>query len=290
MVQGVVLCHRRRVHPDQPARRPPLLRDRPAHQARRCTVSTVTAAAGATAAPAVADGGAPPRPRRLLRQLRRNRLAFTGGVIAALFVLAALAAPLISPYDPARADFGSALAQPGWATGSAPTTSAATSSPASSTGPAPRCRSASSPSCSPSWSACRSGWSAGYYGRFADSLRLPAHRHHAGVPVPGAGRRPRRDPRPVADERHHRDRHLPGPAVIRVTRAETLRLKHVDYVGAAIANGGWRRHRALPAHPAQRHLRTASCRRPWACRPPSSARRCSASWASESSRPTRRSA
>lgn len=28
------------------------------------------------------------------------------------------------------------------------------------------------------------------------------------------------------------------PAVIRITRAETLRLKHVDYVGAAIANGG----------------------------------------------------
>ncbi|MFE4720428.1 ABC transporter permease, partial [Streptomyces sp. NPDC056728] len=49
-----------------------------------------------------------------LRALRRNKLAMTGAVIAAVFVLAALFAPLVAPYDPAQPNFDNVLAAPGW--------------------------------------------------------------------------------------------------------------------------------------------------------------------------------
>lgn len=57
-----------------------------------------------------------PRPQSrgqiLLRRLARNRLALLGGIIAILLMLGALAAPLLSPFDYARADFSSALQPP----------------------------------------------------------------------------------------------------------------------------------------------------------------------------------
>lgn len=85
---------------------------------------------------------------------------------------------------------------------------------------------------------------------------LPAHRHHAGVPVPGARRRPGRDPRPVADQRHHRHRHLADPRSHphhpgRDPAAQARRLRRRGH-----RQRRWRRHRALPAHPPQRHLGT----------------------------------
>ena len=59
-----------------------------------------------------------PRERRLLTVLRRELLgrplAATGLVIAGLFVLVALLAPVIAPYDPAETDFGAALQSPSW--------------------------------------------------------------------------------------------------------------------------------------------------------------------------------
>ncbi|MFD7922252.1 ABC transporter permease [Streptomyces sp. NPDC059740] len=63
---------------------------------------------------AVAAG--PTRPRRAgaarLGALRRNPLALTGAALAALFVLVALAAPLVAPADPAAPDFAHVLAPP----------------------------------------------------------------------------------------------------------------------------------------------------------------------------------
>ncbi len=43
--------------------------------------------------------------RQIWRHLRRNRLAMAGGVIIAIFVLSAIFAPLIAPYDPIARDF-----------------------------------------------------------------------------------------------------------------------------------------------------------------------------------------
>jgi peptide/nickel transport system permease protein len=50
--------------------------------------------------------------RRVLRRLRRRPMAVAGLTIATLFVLAALFAPLIAPYDPADTDFSAVLQAP----------------------------------------------------------------------------------------------------------------------------------------------------------------------------------
>ena len=50
--------------------------------------------------------------RRALRRLRRRPLAVAGMTVASLFVLAALFAPLIAPYDPAATNFDAVLQQP----------------------------------------------------------------------------------------------------------------------------------------------------------------------------------
>jgi peptide/nickel transport system permease protein len=50
--------------------------------------------------------------RRALRRLRRRPMAVAGLTVAALFVLAALFAPLIAPYDPADTNFGTVLQAP----------------------------------------------------------------------------------------------------------------------------------------------------------------------------------
>jgi len=57
-----------------------------------------------------------------------------GLVIVLVLIITALGAPWIAHHDPYRMAVGPRLAPPSWATGSAPTISAATSSPASSTG------------------------------------------------------------------------------------------------------------------------------------------------------------
>jgi peptide/nickel transport system permease protein len=52
------------------------------------------------------------RRRRTLTRLRRRPMAVAGIVVASLFVLAALFAPLIAPYDPAATNFGAVLQHP----------------------------------------------------------------------------------------------------------------------------------------------------------------------------------
>jgi peptide/nickel transport system permease protein len=52
------------------------------------------------------------RRRRIRRRLMRRPLAVAGGVVALMFVLVAIFAPVIAPYDPGQSDFGAALAGP----------------------------------------------------------------------------------------------------------------------------------------------------------------------------------
>jgi len=64
---------------------------------------------------AVDVAAAPPRVRtrsRALRRLRRRPMAVAGLAVASLFVLMALFAPLIAPYDPAATNFSSVLQGP----------------------------------------------------------------------------------------------------------------------------------------------------------------------------------
>jgi peptide/nickel transport system permease protein len=50
------------------------------------------------------------RRRRIRRRLMRRPVAVAGGVVALMFVLVAIFAPVIAPYDPGQSDFGAALA------------------------------------------------------------------------------------------------------------------------------------------------------------------------------------
>ena len=50
--------------------------------------------------------------RQVWRHLRRNRLAMVGLVVLVLFLLCAIFAPFITPYDPIKTDFGNALQAP----------------------------------------------------------------------------------------------------------------------------------------------------------------------------------
>jgi|SoiMethySBSTD1v2_1073268.scaffolds.fasta_scaffold287924_2 peptide/nickel transport system permease protein len=64
---------------------------------------------------AVDVAAAPPRVRtrsRALRRLRRRPMAVAGLAVASLFVLMALFAPLIAPYDPAATNFSAVLQGP----------------------------------------------------------------------------------------------------------------------------------------------------------------------------------
>ncbi|QPP05826.1 ABC transporter permease [Streptomyces bathyalis] len=206
-------------------------------------MSTVTEAAeGAgpdgTRAGAPEPPAAPARPKRALRQLGRNKLAFTGGVIAAVFVLVALAAPLIAPYDPARADFGSALAAPG---------------PDHWLGTDDLGRDQLSRVIHGARASMQVGvlavalafvvgvpfgLIAGYYGRFADSLvsRLTDTLLAFPFLVLAVGLAAVLGPS-LLNATIAIGISL-VPQVIRVMRAETLRLKHLDYIGATIAGGG----------------------------------------------------
>ncbi len=56
-----------------------------------------------------------PEGKRVLRRLVRDRAALAGMVVAALFVVGALAAPWISPHDPVATDFTDRFASPSFA-------------------------------------------------------------------------------------------------------------------------------------------------------------------------------
>ncbi len=206
-------------------------------------MSTVTEAAGSTGgtpgtAPDAGTGGAPPRPRRLLRQLRRNRLAFAGAVIAVVFIVAALAAPLIAPYDPARADFGSALAPPGWSHWLGTDDLGRDQLSRIIHGARASMQVGVLAVALAFVVGVPLGLVAGYYGRFADSLVSRITDTLLAFPflVLAVGLAAVLGPS-LLNATIAIGVSL-VPQVIRVMRAETLRLKHLDYVGAAIASGG----------------------------------------------------
>ncbi|GGO44180.1 glutathione ABC transporter permease GsiD [Streptomyces daqingensis] len=184
-------------------------------------------------------GTAPGRRRPgLLRRLRRNRLAFTGAVIAALFVLAALAAPLISPYDPARADFGSALAPPGWSHWLGTDDLGRDQLSRVIHGARASMQVGVLAVALAFLAGVPLGLIAGYYERFADPLVSRITDTLLAFPflVLAVGLAAVLGPS-LLNATVAIGVSL-VPQVIRVTRAETLRLKHLDYVGAAVASGG----------------------------------------------------
>ncbi|MEU8674436.1 ABC transporter permease [Streptomyces sp. NPDC048560] len=170
--------------------------------------------------------------------MRRNRLALTGGVIAAVFVLAALFAPLLAPYDPAQPDFGNVLAEPGWAHW---------------LGTDDLGRDQLSRIVYGARASMQVGLVAvvlaflvgvplgligGYYGKIADSAvsRLTDTMLAFPFLVLAVGLAAILGPSLTNATIAIGISQI--PAVIRITRAETLRLRHADYVAAAIANGG----------------------------------------------------
>ncbi len=105
------------------------------------------------------------------RGRRRPRLA--AGLAMLLALLAAgLLGPLLSPYDPARADLARRCCRRARSTGSAPTISAATCSPACSSAGASTCRSPSSASPCRSSSAPCSGPSPAISAAWTDALLM----------------------------------------------------------------------------------------------------------------------
>lgn len=88
------------------------------HAPAPAAAATTTAAASA-AAPLTRLGAAPPRRRlpRALHSLLQNKLAVFGVAILLLVVLAALAAPLLSPHDPRRGVIVAGKQPPAWTLG-----------------------------------------------------------------------------------------------------------------------------------------------------------------------------
>ncbi|WP_078888486.1 ABC transporter permease [Streptomyces sclerotialus] len=205
------------------------------------TPDTTGSAAG-TGTPAAPDGpAAAPRAgtlRTRLRALRRNRLALTGAVIAAVFVLAALCAPLIAPYDPARADFGAALAPPSWAHWLGTDDLGRDQLSRVIHGARASMQVGLLAVLLAFLVGVPLGLAAGYYGRYADSAvsRLTDTLLAFPFLVLAVGLAAVLGPSLLNATIAIGISQV--PAVIRIARAETLRLKHLDYVGAALVNGG----------------------------------------------------
>ncbi|MEV0847461.1 ABC transporter permease [Streptomyces sp. NPDC049954] len=197
----------------------------------------------APAAPAVTALAPKPGPERGrwcsgLRRLRRNRLALVGAVLATLFVCVALLAPLLAPYDPARPDFGAALAEPSWSHWLGTDDLGRDQLSRVLVGVTASMQVGVLAVALAFVVAVPLGLVAGYYGRFADSavsrltdtlLAFPFLVLAVGL---AAILGPSLENATIAIGISQ------IPAIIRITRAETLRLKHLDYVGAAVANGG----------------------------------------------------
>ncbi len=173
-----------------------------------------------------------------LRALRKNRLAMTGGVIAAVFVLAALLAPLVAPYDPAQPDFGNVLAAPDWSHWLGTDDLGRDQLSRVVFGARASMQVGVLAVILAFVVGVPLGLLAGYYGKVADSvvsrvtdtmLAFPFLVLAVGL---AAVLGPSLSNATIAIGISQ------IPAVIRITRAETLRLKHVDYVAAAVANGG----------------------------------------------------
>lgn len=183
-------------------------------------------------------GAEPGRLRVALRVLVANRLALTGAVIAAVFVLAALAAPLLAPYDPARADFGHVLQAPGWSHWLGTDDLGRDQLSRVIYGARASMQVGVLAVALAFVVGVPLGLVAGYYGRVADSavsrltdtlLAFPFLVLAVGL---AAVLGPSLTNATIAIGISQ------IPAVIRITRAETLRVVHADYVAAAVASGG----------------------------------------------------
>ncbi|MFG2594995.1 ABC transporter permease [Streptomyces sp. NPDC048462] len=205
------------------------------------TLSPSTAAAPAPAATAPPAPRPPTRAARLatsLRRLRRNRLALVGAVLSAVFVLVALVAPLIAPYDPALPDFDAALREPSWSHWLGTDDLGRDQLSRVLVGVTASMQVGVLAVLLAFVVAVPLGLVAGYYGKFADTavsrltdtmLAFPFLVLAVGL---AAVMGPSLENATIAIGTSQ----IPG--IVRVTRAETLRLKHLDYVGAATANGG----------------------------------------------------
>ncbi|MFF4769567.1 MULTISPECIES: ABC transporter permease [unclassified Streptomyces] len=190
-------------------------------------------------APVATPGAARPgRVRSGWNRLRRNRLALTGAVLAALFVLVALLSHVIAPYDPARPDFNQALAEPSWAHWLGTDDLGRDQLSRVLVGVTASMQVGVLAVALAFVVAVPLGLIAGYYGRVADSvvsrltdtlLAFPFLVLAVGLAaILGPSLKNATIAIGISQI----------PAIIRITRAETLRLKSADYVQAAIANGG----------------------------------------------------
>ncbi|MFD4751695.1 ABC transporter permease [Streptomyces sp. NPDC058426] len=180
----------------------------------------------------------PGRARSGWNRLRRNRLALTGAVLAALFVLVALLSHVIAPYDPARPDFNQALAEPSWAHWLGTDDLGRDQLSRVLVGVTASMQVGVLAVALAFVVAVPLGLIAGYYGRVADSvvsrltdtlLAFPFLVLAVGLAaILGPSLKNATIAIGISQI----------PAIIRITRAETLRLKSADYVQAAIANGG----------------------------------------------------
>ncbi|MEW1564901.1 ABC transporter permease [Streptomyces sp. NPDC093509] len=172
------------------------------------------------------------------RRLRRNKLALVGAVLAAVFVLVAVFSSLIAPYDPSRPDFDLALAPPSWAHWLGTDDLGRDQLSRVLVGVTASMQVGVVSVALAFVVAVPLGLLAGYYGRFADSvvsrltdtmLAFPFLVLAVGL---AAVLGPSLENATIAIGISQ------IPAIVRITRAETLRLKHLDYVAAAVANGG----------------------------------------------------
>ncbi|ASY31641.1 MULTISPECIES: ABC transporter permease [Streptomyces] len=197
-----------------------------------------TTVRGVPAPVATPSAARPGRVRSGWNRLRRNRLALTGAVLAALFVLVALLSHVIAPYDPARPDFNQALAEPSWAHWLGTDDLGRDQLSRVLVGVTASMQVGVLAVALAFVVAVPLGLIAGYYGRVADSvvsrltdtlLAFPFLVLAVGLAaILGPSLKNATIAIGISQI----------PAIIRITRAETLRLKSADYVQAAIANGG----------------------------------------------------
>nr|WP_255967166.1 ABC transporter permease [Streptomyces longispororuber] len=173
-----------------------------------------------------------------LRALRKNKLAMTGGVIAVVFVLAALFAPLVAPYDPAQPNFDNVLAAPGWSHWLGTDDLGRDQLSRVVYGARASMQVGVLAVVLAFVVGVPLGLLAGYYGKFTDSVVSRVTDTMLAFPflVLAVGLAAVLGPSLTNATIAIGISQI--PAVIRITRAETLRLKHVDYVAAAVANGG----------------------------------------------------
>ncbi|WP_055590098.1 ABC transporter permease [Peterkaempfera griseoplana] len=197
-------------------------------------MSTATATPAQQTAPAAAAARRPGRLRRLIA----SPLALTGLVIAAVLVAVALAAPLITPYDPTLPDFDHVLSPPSLSHWLGTDDLGRDQLARVFYGVRASMQVGVLAVVLAFLIGVPLGLVAGYYGRFADTVvsRLTDTMLAFPFLVLAVGLAAVLGPSLLNATIAIGVAQI--PAVVRITRAETLRLRHLDYVAATIANGG----------------------------------------------------